>query len=225
MNTKKNPADIYRQSFETITREADLARFSPGERSVVVRLIHACGMADLADDVVISAGAVDAGITALGNGSPIICDVEMVRRGIITDRLSAANPLLCAIGSEEAGERAQQLRTTRSAGAIDSLAQKIPGSVVAIGNAPTALFHLLEMLHGGLARPALIIGCPVGFVGAEESKQALMEMVGNDMMGKNAMQNNRIGAIPYITVRGRRGGSAMAAAAINALAAPSQGLL
>jgi precorrin-8X/cobalt-precorrin-8 methylmutase len=201
---EKIPAEIYRQSFETIHGEADLARFSPAERQLVIRLIHACGMVDLAEDVVISNGAVDAGIEALGRGADIICDVEMVRRGIIADRLRNQNNLLCQIGSDEARAYSIAMKTTRSAGAMETLKHQIPDAIIAIGNAPTALFRLLELVAGGLQPPALIIGCPVGFVGAVESKQALIEKAGAD--------------IPFITVRGRRGGSAIAAAAVNALA-------
>ena len=202
---EKVPAEIYRQSFDIIAGEADLARFGNNQRDLVIRLIHACGMVDLADDVVISAGAVEAGIVALAAGAAIICDVEMVRRGIIRNRLDGDNALLCEIGSDAANGYAASLNTTRSAGAVEALREQIPGSIVAIGNAPTALFHLLEMLQRGLRPPALIIGCPVGFVGAVESKEALIEY--NEAN------------LPFITVRGRRGGSAMAAAAVNALAA------
>ena len=204
---EKIPAEIYRQSFDIVRSEADLTRFSDVESSLVVRLIHACGMVDLAGDVVLSPGAVEAGIGAMDAGADIICDVEMVRRGIITDRMHRKNNLLCAIGSDEACEAAQTLGNTRSAGAIEALKAQIPGSIIAIGNAPTALFHLLELLLDGVKPPALIIGCPVGFVGAVESKQALIDMATREL-GFDT---------PFITVRGRRGGSAVAAAAVNAL--------
>ncbi|MCF6321711.1 MAG: precorrin-8X methylmutase [Rhizobiaceae bacterium] len=197
------PTEIYRQSFETIVAEAQLSRFAVDERELVVRLIHACGMVDLAEDVVISPGAIKAGKNALDGSATVICDVEMVRRGIIARRLGAGNKLVCEVGSEAATHFADTHQTTRSAGGMAILREQIPGSIIAIGNAPTALFHLLEMLGEGLEPPALIIGCPVGFVGAVESKEALIEHAGD---------------IPYITVRGRRGGSAIAAAAVNGLA-------
>jgi precorrin-8X/cobalt-precorrin-8 methylmutase len=209
---EKVPAEIYRQSFDIIAREANLARFSADERDLVIRLIHACGMVDLADDVVISPGAVAAGINALEAGAVILCDVEMVNRGIIRSRLGGDNAVLCKIGSDEATHLSASLNTTRSAGAIEALGKQIPGAIVAIGNAPTALFHLLEMLQQGLHPPALIIGCPVGFVGAVESKEALV--------GFGVNQSGP----PFITVRGRRGGSAMAAAAVNALSGKLAGL-
>jgi len=201
---EKNGAEIYRLSFDTIKREADLSVFSQDNAPIVVRMIHACGMVDLAADVVISAGAVEAGTKALAGGADIICDVEMVRRGIITSRLEGGNVVACAVGSDEAAEFSRTQNTTRSAGGMAQLHAQIPGSIVAIGNAPTALFHLLEMLGEGLEPPALIIGCPVGFVGAVESKEALIEHADD---------------VPFVTVRGRRGGSAIAAAAVNALAA------
>ena len=202
-----NPAEIYRQSFDVIARECELTRFSPVERGVVVRMIHACGMIDLTDDIFISPGAVKAGIDALGRGSDIICDVEMVRRGIIADRLSSHNNLLCEVGGEAARKFSKSMNTTRSAGGIEALKVNISGSIVAIGNAPTALFHLLELLQNGLQPPALVIGCPVGFVGAVESKRAMIAFCAGSEID-----------LPVIAVRGRRGGSAMAAAAINALA-------
>ena len=211
-NYEKKPAEIYRRSFGAIRAEADLERFSAVERAIIIRLIHACGMVDLAGDAVISPGAVEAGINAMDGGVDIICDVEMVRRGIIVDRLPANNPLLCAIGSDEATNAADRLGNTRSAGAIEALKAHIPGSIIAIGNAPTALFHLLELLLNGIKPPALIIGCPVGFVGAVESKQVLIDGAGGRPPFK----------VPFITVRGRRGGSAIAAAAVNALSGLSR---
>jgi len=203
---EKVPDEIYRQSFEIIQAEAELSGYTDQERQLVVRLIHACGMVDLTDDIVISTDAVEAGISALNQGAPIICDVEMVRRGIIERNLAYNNELLCGLGMDGATEFSKQANTTRSAGGIEVLKHHIPGSIVAIGNAPTALFHLLEMLQEGLPAPALIIGCPVGFVGAVESKEALIEAASG------------LREFSYITVRGRRGGSAMAAAAVNALA-------
>ncbi len=208
---EKTPDEIYRQSFEIIQAEAELSRYSDGERQLVVRLIHACGMVDLTDDIAISTDAVEAGIAALVRGAPIICDVEMVRRGIIERNLGHNNELLCGLGMDGATAFSKQAKTTRTAGGIEMLKQQIPGSIVAIGNAPTALFHLLELLRDGLATPALIIGCPVGFVGAVESKEALIKVAGIDVA-------RALSEISFITVRGRRGGSAMAAAAVNALA-------
>ena len=200
---EKIPVEIYRQSFEMIVAEAELSPFSNVERDLVIRLIHACGMVDLAQDVVISEGAIAAGRAALAKGCAIICDVEMVKRGIITRHLENDNAVLCNVRSDQARENAKILSTTRSAGGIESLAEHIGGAVIAIGNAPTALFHLLEMINKGCTPPALIVGCPVGFVGAVESKEALIAFSKK---------------IPFISVRGRRGGSAMAAAAVNALA-------
>ncbi len=180
-----------------------MSRFCADEKDVVIRLIHACGMVDLASDVVISPGAVAAGRKALVAGAAIVCDVEMVRKGIICRNLPAGNDVLCNVGHPHGIDCANTLATTRSAGGIESLEGNINGGIVVIGNAPTALFHLLEMIDRSIQPPALIIGCPVGFVGAVESKEALI---------------NHTATIPFITVRGRRGGSAMAAAAVNAIA-------
>lgn len=199
----RDPAAIYRESFATIRREADLSRFSGSMAQLVVRLIHACGMVDIADDVVASDRAVEAGRAALENGGPVICDVEMVRRGIIERMLPAENELICNVGSEAATRLARETGTTRSAGGIELCRDRLGGAVVAIGNAPTALFRLLELVDEGAARPALVIGMPVGFVGAAESKEELAA-------------NPR--GIPFITISGRRGGSALAAAAVNAIA-------
>ncbi len=202
-NYEKSPSEIYRKSFATICSEANFDRFNENERELVIRLIHACGMVDIAADVVISASAIELGRLALAAGAPIVCDVEMVRRGIISRNLTAKNHIYCEVGSSDCHENSRVLQTTRSAAGIDSLKLHIPGSIVVIGNAPTALFHLLEMIDRGLEAPALIIGCPVGFVGAVESKEAL---IANE------------GGIPFISLRGRFGGSAVAAAAVNALA-------
>ncbi len=199
---EKDGAEIYRQSFATVQKEADLSRFSESESELVIRLIHACGMVDVVGDVVISRGAIEAGRTALASGAAIICDVHMVEQGIIRRNLPKDNQVLCNVRSNAARVITEQMGTTRSAAGIESLEGHIAGAIVVIGNAPTALFHLLEMLDRGIAPPALIIGCPVGFVGAVESKEALI-----------AHQ----GGVPFITVRGRRGGSAIAAAAVNAL--------
>jgi precorrin-8X/cobalt-precorrin-8 methylmutase len=199
----REPAEIYHQSFATIEAEADLARFDEAERPLVVRLIHACGMVDVAADVEISATAAKAGIAALTGGAPIICDVEMVRHGIIRGQLPSDNSVECFLNDREASLAAERLGTTRSAGGMEAARDLLPGSVLAIGNAPTALFHVLEMIEQGMEPPALIIGIPVGFVGAVESKEALVA---------NALGFN------YVTVNGRRGGSAMASAVVNALA-------
>jgi len=199
---EKNGEEIYRRSFAMVREETDLVRFSDAERDIVVRMIHACGMVDLAKDVVISTGAVKVGRKALANGATIICDVEMVQRGIIYRNLPANNKVLCNVATDVAQSLATAMDTTRSVGGIASLESNISGGIIAIGNAPTALFHLLEMLEHGTEPPALIIGCPVGFVGAVESKDALISDAGD---------------IPFITIRGRRGGSAIAASVVNAL--------
>lgn len=199
----RDPAAIYARSFATIEAEADLSRFSDNLKPVAVRLIHACGMVDLAADIVASVDAAEAGRRALGDGAPLLCDAEMVRRGIIESKLPADNPLVCLIRDKRVASLAERLGTTRSAAQVDLWLPRLEGSVVVIGNAPTALFRLLELIDAGWPKPALIIGIPVGFVGAEESKTELSA-------------NPR--GIPFITVRGRRGGSAMAAAAVNAIA-------
>jgi precorrin-8X/cobalt-precorrin-8 methylmutase len=200
---ERDPHAIYRESFATIRREADLSRFSDDLAQVVVRLIHACGMVDIVGDIVASDDAVEAGREALLSGAPVICDVEMVRRGIIGRMLPSANKLICEISGEKTSMLAKSISNTRSAAGIELCAGSMDGALVAIGNAPTALFHLLEMIDAGLPKPALIIGMPVGFVGAAESKDELAS-------------NPR--GIPYITLLGRRGGSALAAAAVNAFA-------
>ncbi len=200
---EKDGAEIYRRSFETIRREADLSRFEGADRDLVIRLIHACGMVDLADDVVISAGAIEAGRAALASGASIVCDVEMVRNGIIRRKLPKDNAVLCNVADEHGKTYAETYSTTRSAGGIGSLEGAINGGIVVIGNAPTALFHLLEMIDRFIEPPALIIGCPVGFVGAVESKEALIA---------------HHAGVPFVSVRGRRGGSAIAAGAVNAVA-------
>ena len=198
----RDPEEIYRESFAIIRREADLNRFTGAAEAVAIRLIHACGMVDLVDDLVISPDAMAAGREAIANGRAVLCDVEMVRHGIIRRLLPEGQPVLCRIGETATADRAAALETTRAAAAIDRSRDDIPGSIVVIGNAPTALFHLLDMIGGGCVPPALIIGIPVGFVGAVESKEAL---IASDR-------------VPFITVRGRRGGSAIAAAALNAVA-------
>lgn len=200
---ERNPAEIYRQSFEIIRREVDLSKFENGLDQLVVRLIHSCGMVDIADDVFTSEDAFATGRNALEHGAKIYCDVEMVKKGIIPAMMPLNNEIICYLNDPKTPSLAAEYETTRSAAQVDLWLDDIEGSIVAIGNAPTALFRLLEMLAGGCKKPALIIGMPVGFVGAVESKAALIS---------NSYD------VPYITVAGRRGGSAMAAAAVNALA-------
>lgn len=200
-------AEIYRQSFATIRREAALARFNPAEERVVVRMIHAAGMVELASHVAFSPGMAEAAEAALRGGAPVLCDVRMVSEGITRHRLPAHNRVLCTLQDERVAALAQQLGTTRSAAAVELWRPDLAGAVVAIGNAPTALFHLLNLLRQpDCPRPAAIIGCPVGFVGAMESKEALMQDL----------------PVPAMVVRGRLGGSAMTVAAINALASHAE---
>lgn len=199
----RDPAEIYRQSFETIRREAKLDRFPQAMQPLIIRLIHACGMVDLADDIVFSEGAFEAGAQALANGAKIFCDAEMVQHGIIRRLLPAENEVVCLLNDVRVRPLAAWNRNTRSAAQVDLWASQMEGAVIAIGNAPTALFRLLELLDQGSVKPVLILGFPVGFVGAAESKAALAA-------------NSR--GVPFIAVQGRRGGSAMAAAAVNALA-------
>ncbi|MFX1674864.1 precorrin-8X methylmutase [Paraburkholderia sp. A2WS-5] len=194
---------IYRQSFATIRAETDLSRIPPDLEKLAVRVIHACGMVDIVDALRFSDGAGAAGRDALAGGAPILCDARMVAQGVTRARLPASNEVLCTLGDPAVPELARTIGNTRSAAALELWRSKLEGSVVAIGNAPTALFHLLDMLDAGAPRPALILGFPVGFVGAAESKAALAA----DSRG-----------VPYVIVEGRRGGSAMAAAAVNALA-------
>jgi precorrin-8X/cobalt-precorrin-8 methylmutase len=199
---EKDGAAIYARSFAIIRAEADLARFSPVEERTAVRMIHACGMVDLAADIAFTPGAAEAGAAALAAGAPVLCDARMVADGVTRARLPAENPVLCTLADPRTPALAAALGTTRSAAAMELWRPHLAGAVVAIGNAPTALFRLLEMLDEGAPRPALVIGIPVGFVGAAESKDALLAD----------------GRVPALIVRGRRGGSAMAAAAVNALA-------
>ena len=200
-------AEIYRQSFATIRREAELSRFTPVEERVVVRMIHAAGMVELAPLVSFSPGMAEAARLALHGGAPVLCDVRMVSEGITRTRLPADNLIVCTLQDERVAALAQQLGTTRSAAAVELWRPQLQGAVVAIGNAPTALFHLLNMLQEpGCPRPAAIIGCPVGFIGAAESKDALM----HDL------------SVPAMIVRGRLGGSAMTVAALNALASDAE---
>lgn len=196
---------IYERSFAIIREEADLARFTPGEADVAIRMIHACGQVEAASHFAFAPGFVDAARAALAAGAPILCDAEMVARGVTRARLPAGNDVVCTLRDPQTPEIAKRIGNTRSAAAMHLWGDRLDGALVAIGNAPTALFHLLEMLDDGAPRPAAIIGMPVGFVGAAESKDALAE-------SKHG--------IPWAIVRGRLGGSAMTAAAINALARP-----
>jgi precorrin-8X/cobalt-precorrin-8 methylmutase len=200
-------AAIYRQSFATIRAEADLARFSADEEPVVVRMIHAAGMVGLEAHVRFTPGMAFAARAALQNGAPILCDARMVSEGITRARLPANNAVICTLGDPDVPALAADMKTTRSAAALELWRPHLEGAVVAIGNAPTALFHLLNMLEvDGCPRPAAIIGCPVGFVGAAESKAALMASP----------------PVPALSVIGRLGGSAITVAAVNALASRSE---
>ena len=198
----RDGAEIYRRSFAIIRREADLRRFTTEEERVAVRIIHACGIVEAAADIVFSAGAVVAGIAALEAGAPILCDSKMVSNGITRARLPRNNEVICTLDAPSVPALAARLETTRTAAAIELWREKLGGAVVAIGNAPTALFRLLELLDEDAPPPACIIGMPVGFVGAAESKEALIA-------------DSRV---PCLCIRGRKGGSAMTAATINALA-------
>ncbi len=196
---------IYERSFAIIREEADLSRFSPAEADVAIRMIHACGQVEAAAHFAFAPGFVDVARAALAGGAPILCDAEMVARGVTRARLPADNEVICSLRDPRTAELAKEIGNTRSAAAMHLWGAKLEGALVAIGNAPTALFHLLEMLDDGAPRPAAIIGMPVGFVGAAESKEAL------------AASHH---GIPWAIVHGRLGGSAMTVAAINALARP-----
>ncbi|MBU1174646.1 MAG: precorrin-8X methylmutase [Alphaproteobacteria bacterium] len=199
----RDPEEIYRRSFALVRDEADLARFVGPDAEVAMRMIHACGQVDIAGDLVFSGDASKAGTDALKAGKPVFCDAEMVAAGINRSRLAAGNDVICTLDAPGLAEAAKKARTTRSAAAVDLWDERLAGAIVAIGNAPTALFRLLERLDAGAPKPALIVGLPVGFVGAAESKAELIA----DSRG-----------VPYLTLVGRFGGSALAAAAINALA-------
>jgi precorrin-8X/cobalt-precorrin-8 methylmutase len=194
---------IYERSFEIIRSEASLSRFSSSESEVVVRMVHACGLVEIAEQIELAAELVTVARKALAAGAPILCDSEMVAHGITRARLPADNAVVCTLRDSRVPGIAQKLGTTRSAAALDLWNDHMAGAIVAIGNAPTALFRLLELLGAGSPRPAAILGLPVGFVGAAESKEELM---------RHPLR------VPFLTVRGRLGGSAMAAAAVNALA-------
>ncbi|UJW31790.1 precorrin-8X methylmutase [Saccharothrix sp. AJ9571] len=202
----RDGAEIYRHSFATIRAEADLAVLPEDLSTVAVRMIHACGMVDLVEDLRYTLDVVESGRAALRGGAPVLCDATMIASGITRGRLPAANEVLCTLSDPAVPGLAERMGTTRSAAALELWRDKLPGSVVAIGNAPTALFRLLELLDEGVGAPAAIIGVPVGFVGAVESKEALAERA----------------PAPYLVVRGRRGGSAMAVAAVNAIASETE---
>ncbi len=193
---------IYERSFAIIRAESDLGRFTPGEETVAVRVIHACGMVEIARDLDFGPGFVDAAEAALAAGAPVLCDSKMVANGITRTFLPAGNDIVCTLDDPRVPGLATAIGNTRTAAAMELWRERIAGALVVVGNAPTALFRLLELLDEGMAPPAAVIGMPVGFVGAAESKDALAA-------------DRRV---PYLIVRGRKGGSAMAAAAVNALA-------
>lgn len=203
LDYERDPQAIYDRSFATVEREADLSHLPAALRPVAVRLIHACGMVEIAPDVTGSADLVERAVAALRDDAPVLCDCEMVRAGVIRRLLPAANEVVTTIGDESVAGRAQAIGNTRSAAAVELWKPHLDGAVVAVGNAPTALFHLLELLDEGWPKPAAILAFPVGFVGAAESKAELT----GDPRG-----------VPFLTLKGRRGGSAMASAAVNALA-------
>ncbi len=202
----RDGAEIYRHSFAIIRAEADLKQFNKAEERIAVRIIHACGMVEIARDIKMSSGFADNARWALIGGAPILCDSKMVANGITRTRLPAANEIVCTLDDPKVPELAREMGNTRSAAAMELWRSKLGGAVVAIGNAPTSLFHLLEMLDAGAPAPAAVIGLPVGFVGAAESKEAL------------AVD----GRVPFLIVKGRKGGSAIAVAAVNALASEAE---
>ena len=202
----RDGAEIYRRSFAIIRAEADLVRFNKSEERVAVRIIHACGMVEIARDIVMSPGFADNARWALIGGAPILCDSKMVANGITRARLPAANEIVCTLDDPRVPDLAAKTGNTRSAAAMELWRERLGGAVVAIGNAPTSLFHLLEMLDEGAPAPAAVIGLPVGFIGAAESKDALAAD----------------GRVPFLIVKGRKGGSAMAVATVNALASEAE---
>ncbi|MFC0106702.1 precorrin-8X methylmutase [Kibdelosporangium aridum] len=203
----RDGAEIYRQSFATIRAEADLAGLPADVAKVAVRMIHACGMVDLVADIAYSPNAVAKARAALQAGAPILCDAQMVAAGVTRKRLPADNEVVCMLGDPRVPDLAAKMGNTRSVAGFELLRDRLGDSVVAIGNAPTALFHLLDMIADGAPRPAAVLGIPVGFVGAAESKEALAD--------------NSFG-LEYLVVHGRRGGSAMTAAAVNAIASEEE---
>jgi precorrin-8X/cobalt-precorrin-8 methylmutase len=207
MSYVRDGAEIYRRSFAMIRAEADLERFDPVLERVAVRMIQACGMIDLAADVDASAAFATAGEQALRGGAPILCDTQMVASGVTRARLPSDNNVICSLSDPTVPQLAIEMQTTRTAAAVELWRERLAGAVVVIGSAPTALFHLLDLIAAGAPKPAAVIGVPVGFIGAAESKDALAEQT----LG-----------LDYVVVRGRRGGSAIAAAAVNAMASPSE---
>ncbi|WP_396451461.1 precorrin-8X methylmutase [Actinomadura sp.] len=201
----RDGAEIYRRSFAAIRAEADLSGLPDDVARVAVRMIHACGMTDLVQDLLWSPGVVERARSALLGGAPVLCDARMVASGITRKRLPAGNEVVCTLGDPGVPDLAARLGTTRSAAALELWRDRLDGAVVAIGNAPTALFRLLELVEEGAGRPAAVLGIPVGFIGAAESKEALAAS-----------------GLDHLAVRGRRGGSAMAAAAVNAVASEAE---
>ena len=200
----RDPKAIYRQSFATIRREADLSNFTEDIANIAVRLIHACGMTDIVNDIIYSPDAASSAREALKQGAPVLCDARMVAEGIISSRLPANNEVLCWNKYPECAPLANKMGTTLSAAAVEFWRPQLAGAIVVVGNAPTTLFRLLEVLSEGVEPPAVIFGFPVGFVGAAESKVLLV--------------NQCRKSVPFMTLSGRRGGSAIAAAAVNAVA-------
>ena len=203
----RDGAEIYRRSFATIRAEADLGGLDPVVARAVVRMIHACGMVDLTRDVAASSGFGAAACAVLEAGAPILCDTAMVAAGVTRARLPAGNDVVCTLGDPEVPRLAEELATTRTAAGLELWRGRLEGSLAVVGNAPTALFRLLELVEEGGGRPAAVIGVPVGFVGAAESKRELAR---------------HPAGLEHLVVHGRRGGSALAAAAVNAVAAPSE---
>ena len=203
----RDPDEIYRRSFEIVRAETDLSRLPAGLHAIAIRIVHACGIPDIVADLDWGGEPGAAGRAALTGGAPVIADCRMVAEGVIRRLLPAGNPVRCFLDEPGLAEAAREARTTRSAAAVDRWLPHLDGAIVAIGNAPTALFRLLEIFGDGGPRPAVILAFPVGFVGAAESKRTLAEVEG---------------APPFLTLHGRRGGSAVTAAAINAIAAGSE---
>lgn len=198
----REPHAIYDESFATIRRETDFGDLPDDVAAIAVRLIHACGMTDIVGDLAWSGDVAQVARQAITDGAPILVDARMVAHGVIRERLPSGNPVICTLTDPHVPDRAKEINNTRSAAAVDLWGSRLAGAVVAIGNAPTALFRLLELIAQGAPKPAVIFGFPVGFVGAAESKEALIEHAGD---------------IPFMTLRGRKGGSAIAAAAVNAV--------
>ncbi|MGB6069555.1 MAG: precorrin-8X methylmutase [Rhodococcus sp. (in: high G+C Gram-positive bacteria)] len=203
----RDGAEIYRQSFATIRAEADLSRFAPDVAQVVVRMIHAVGEIDLTETIGYTPAVVTSARAALNSGAPILCDANMVAAGVTRRRLPADNEVLCTLSDPRVPDLARRMGTTRTAAALELWGDKLGGAVVAIGNAPTALFHLMEMLAAGAPKPAAIVGGPVGFIGAAESKE---DLIAADL------------GVEYLVVRGRRGGSPITVAAVNAIASEQE---